>query len=218
MSKLQWDQTGERFFETGVQQGVLFVRDATGAYPQGVPWNGLISVSDSPEGGEPEPIYADNIKYLNLMSNEELGLSIEAYTYPEEFGPCDGSVDATDGVKLGQQGRKTFGLAYKTLIGNDVDDVDHGYKLHLVYGCLASPSEKSYETVNESPEAMTFSWDVDTTPVPVTDHKPTSKIVIDSRTADVTKLAALEEAIFGAEASEANLPLPDAVITMMTPA
>lgn len=216
MAKLLWDQAGEKTFETGVQQGVLFLRDGTGAYPQGIAWNGLISVSESPEGGEPEAIYANNKKYLELMSAEELGLTIEAYTYPKEFEACDGLSEVATGVQLGQQSRKPFGLAYKTLIGNDVDDTTHGYKLHLVYGGLASPSEKSYETVNDTPEAITFSWDVSTTPIEIDGYKPSAKLTIDSRTADATKLAALEDALFGTEAAESYLPLPDEVITMMT--
>lgn len=216
MAKLLWDQAGEKTFETGVQQGVLYVQGAGGTYPEGVAWNGLISVSESPEGGEPEPIYANNKKYLELMSAEELGLTVEAYTYPKEFEQCDGLSEVADGVMLGQQSRKPFGLAYKTLIGNDAEDTSHGYKLHLVYGGLASPSEKSYETVNDTPEAITFSWDVSTTPIEIEGHKPSAKLTIDSRTADSTKLADLEDMLFGTEMDDASLPLPAEVITMMT--
>lgn len=217
MAKLVWDDAGNKTFEAGVEQGVLYVRDNSGAYPTGVAWNGLISVSESPTGGEPQPSYADNIKYLNLMSTEEFEATIEAYTYPVEFEECDGSAEGTAGVKLGQQGRSTFGLAYKTFIGNDTEDLDHGYKLHLVYGCLAGPSEKSYETINDSPEAITFSWDITTTPEQVTGFKPTSVITIDSRTANETDLATLEDSLFGTEAGDdASLPLPDEVISIMS--
>ena len=215
MSKLVWDQTGERLFETGVKNGVLYVQDA-GTYPLGVAWNGLTAVTESPSGAEPTPLYADDIKYLNLMSNEELGGTIEAYTYPEEFAECDGSASLADGVYIGQQTRKTFGLAYKTTLGNDVSGNDYGYKLHLIYGCLASPSEKAYATINDSPEAITFSWEFSTTPVAVEGKKPTACITIDSTKADPTKLAALEEILFGTESGDARLPLPDEVATLMT--
>jgi len=216
MSKLLWDSVGERLYETGVQQGVLYVRDDTGAYPMGVPWNGLIGVTESPSGGEPTPSYANNIKYLNLMSAEEFGASIEAFTYPEEFEECDGSAEGAPGVSLGQQGRTTFGLAYKTLLGNDVDNEEYGYKLHLVYGALAAPSEKSYQTINDSPEAITFSWEVTTTPVNVEGMKPTAVVTLDSTKVNALDLATLEDMLFGAEASEASLPLPDEVITIMS--
>lgn len=215
MAILQWDDTGNKIFEAGVQQGVLFVKDSAGAYPLGVPWNGLISVSENPTGGEPNPSYADNIKYLNLISMEEFGATVEAYTYPDEFAQCDGSAEGETGVMLGQQGRKTFGLAYKTFVGNDVDDLEHGYKLHLVYGCLASPSEKAYSTINESPEAITFSWEVTTTAEQVAGFKPTSIITIDSRKANATDLATLEDELFGTAVIDANLPLPDEVLTIM---
>lgn len=215
MAKLKWDQTGERLYETGVKNCVLYVQD-NGVYPEGVAWNGITNISESPSGGEPSPLYADDIKYLNLMSNEELGGSIEAYTYPEEFGQCDGSDTLADGVYIGQQPRKSFGLAYKTTLGNDVQNNEYGYKLHLIYGCLATPSEKAYATINDSPEAITMSWEFSTTPVNVDGKKPTASIIIDSTKADPTKLAALEEILFGGDSTEARLPLPDEVATLMT--
>lgn len=218
MSKLTWDATGERLYETGVKNGVLYVMGAEGAYGTGVAWNGLTAVTESPSGAEPTPLYADDIKYLNLMSNEEFGATIEAYTYPEEFGECDGSASLAKGVSLGQQARKTFGLCYRTTIGNDVEGNDHGYKLHLIYGLLASPSEKAYATINDSPEAITFSWEVSSTPVSVSGFKPTSCITIDSTKADPTCLAALEVMLYGDTSSEPSLPLPDVVKTTMTPA
>lgn len=215
MSKLVWDQTGEKLYETGVNQGVLYVRGSDGNYTNGVAWNGLTAVTESPSGAEPTPIYADNIKYLNLMSTEEFGATVEAYTYPDEFAECDGSAEIAKGVLIGQQTRKTFGLCYKTIIGNDVDSDKHGYKLHFIYGALASPSEKSYATVNDSPEAITFSWELTTTPIEVEGYKPTASLVIDSTKADATKLKALEDIIYGAEAVEARLPLPAEIITLM---
>lgn len=220
---ITWDAIGERFYETGVDHGVLYVMDANGAYPKGVPWNGLTGVTESPSGAEATPLYADNIKYLNLVSAEELGITIEAYTFPAEFEECDGSVedDAAIGVKLGQQARKQFGLAYRTLLGNDVAGQSLGYKLHLVYGCLASPSEKPYQTVNDSPEAINFSWEVSTTPVAVTGYRPVSLVTIDSTKADADKLAALEVILYGATGTpnvEGRLPLPAEIITLMTPA
>lgn len=215
MSKLIWDQTGERFYETGVNQGVLYPQGANGAYPEGVAWNGLTAVTESPSGAEATPLYADNIKYLNLMSAEEFGATIEAYTYPDDFAQCDGSAEIADGVMIGQQSRKTFGLSYKTTLGNDVEGNDHGYKLHIIYGALAAPSEKGYATINDSPEAITFSWAITTTPVSVTGFKPTASIVIDSTKVDKTKLAALEAILYGGEATEARLPLPDEVATLM---
>lgn len=216
MAKLVWDDAGKRLFETGVDHGVLYPMDALGAYPLGVSWNGLISVSEAPSGAESTPLYADNIKYLNLVSAEEFGGTIEAYTYPDEFAACDGSVEAVDGVMLSQQGRAKFGLCYRTLLGNDTEGQEFGYKLHLIYGCQVAPSEKAYQTLNESPEAITFSWELTTTPAPVTGHKPTACIVIDSSKADPTKLAALELVLFGDTAVEPELPSPDEVITMMT--
>lgn len=214
MSKLIWDNTGERYYETGVKNGVLYVQSA-GAYPKGVAWNGLTAVTESPSGAEPTPLYADDIKYLNLMSAEEFGATIEAYTYPDEFMECDGSAALTTGVYIGQQSRKSFGLCYRTTLGNDSVGNDYGYKLHLIYGALAAPSEKAYATINDSPEAITFSWEVSTTPVNVTGHKPTATIVIDSTKVDAEKLAALEAILYGSESEEARLPLPDEIATLM---
>lgn len=216
MSKLVWDQTGERLYETGVKKGVLYVQDSGGTYPKGVVWNGLTTVTESPSGAEATPLYADDIKYLNLMSTEELGGTIEAYTYPDEFAECDGSASIATGVLIGQQPRKTFGMAYTTTLGNDVDSNAHGYKLHLIYGALASPSEKSYSTINDSPEAITFSWEFSTTPVNVAGFKPTANIVIDSTKATPEKLAALEKILYGDAQVEARLPLPDEVANIMT--
>ena len=211
---LAWDQTGERYYETGVDRGVLFLLDANGAYSNGVAWNGLTTVSENPTGGEPTALYADNIKYLNLMSAEEYEGSIEAYTYPDEFTECDGSAAIADGVYVGQQTRKTFGLAYRTKIGNDVAGQDLGYKIHLIYGCLASPSEKSYETINDDPDAIQFSWDITTTPVSVSGVKTTATVVIDSTKVDADDLAAFEAVIYGTGGTSGtapSLPLPDAV-------
>lgn len=210
MSKLVWDNTGDRLYETGVSKGVLYI-PTEGVYSKGVAWNGLTAVTESPSGAEATPLYADDIKYLNLMSNEEFGCTIEAYTYPDEFAECDGSASLTAGVYIGQQARKTFGFCYRTVLGNDTESNDHGYKLHLVYGCLAAPSEKSYATINDSPEAITFSWEVSTTPVNVTGHKPTACITIDSTKADPTKLASLEAKLYGDTSSEPMLPLPDEI-------
>lgn len=217
MSKLVWDETGKRFYETGVKQGVLYPQATGGTYPKGVAWNGLTSVSESPEGAEPEPLYADDIKYLNLMSVEEFKATIEAYTYPDEFAECDGSASIADGVTVGQQKRKPFGLCYRTTIGNDVDGNSHGYKLHLVYGALAAPSEKNFETINDSPEAATFSWELSTTPVAIAKDgfQPTASITIDSTKADKTKLKALEDILYGTTDIEPRLPLPDEVATLM---
>jgi hypothetical protein len=214
MSKIIWDQTGERLYETGVDHGVLYVME-NGEYPKGVAWNGLTAVTESPSGAEATPLYADNIKYLNLMSAEEFGATIEAYTYPDEFMACDGSASVATGVYIGQQARKTFGLAYRTVVGNDVDNNAHGYKLHLIYGALAAPSEKGYSSINDSPEAITFSWEVSTTPVNVTGFKPTATVVIDSTKVDAEKLAALEAVLFGSESEDARLPLPDEIVTLI---
>lgn len=214
MSKLVWDQVGERYYETGVKYGVLYVQEA-GAYPKGVAWNGLTAVTESPSGAEATPLYADDIKYLNLMSNEEFGATIEAYTYPDEFAQCDGSAAIATGVMIGQQTRKTFGLCYRTTVGNDADGNDYGYKLHLIYGALAAPSEKAYASINDSPEAITFSWEVSTTPVNVEGYKPTASVTIDSTKVDKEKLAALEAVLYGSESEEARLPLPDEIITLM---
>lgn len=211
MSKLVWDKTGERLYETGVKQGVLYPQAAGGTYPKGVAWNGLTNITESPSGAEATPLYADDIKYLNLISTEELGGTIEAYTYPDEFAECDGSAALADGVYVGQQPRKTFGLSYRTTLGNDVDNNNYGYKLHLVYGALATPSEKAYSTINDSPEAITFSWEFNTTPVNVTGFKPTANITIDSTKVDAEKLAALEKILYGDGETEAHLPLPDEV-------
>ena len=221
MSKLVWDKTGERLYESGVKQGVLYPMDANGAYPKGVAWNGLTNVTESPSGAEATALYADDIKYLNLMSNEEFGGTIEAYTYPDEFAECDGSASIATGVYIGQQARKTFGFCYRTTIGNDVESNAHGYKLHLVYGALASPSEKAYATINDSPEAITFSWEFSTTPVNVTGFKPTACLTIDSTKVDAEKLAALEKILYGDDADDtavARLPLPDEVAQVMAAA
>jgi len=215
MSKLTWDASGERLYETGVKQGVLYVMGSNG-YGNGVAWNGLTAITESPSGAESTPLYADDIKYLDLRSTEEFGATIEAYTYPDEFAACDGSASLADGVSIGQQARKMFGLCYRTTVGNDTDGTDHGYKLHLIYGATASPSEKAYETINDSPEAITFSWEITTTPVSVTGFKPTASITIDSTKADPTCLAALEAKLYGGENSEPTLPLPDEVKTLMT--
>ena len=219
MAKLVWDKTGERFYETGVKNGVLYVYDtAKKAYGPGVAWNGLTTVTESPSGAEATALYADDIKYLNLLSTEEFGATIEAYTYPDEFAECDGSVSLSDGVFIGQQKRKTFGMAYKTTLGNDTVGNDYGYKLHIIYGALAAPSEKAYATINDSPEAITFSWEITTTPVEVTNHKPTASIVIDAKKADPTKLAALEKKLFGDTDTEPTLPLPDEIATLFSTA
>ena len=216
MSKIVWDQTGERLYETGVKQGVLYVQDSGGTYPKGVAWNGLTAVTESPSGAEATPLYADDVKYLNLISTEELGGTIEAYTYPDEFAECDGSASIATGVYIGQQSRKTFGMCYTTTVGNDVDSNAHGYKLHLIYGALASPSEKAYSTINDSPEAITFSWEFSTTPVNVTGFKPTANIVIDSTKATPEKLAALEKILYGDTEVEPRLPLPNEVAQVMS--
>ena len=214
-SPLVWDQTGEKFYETGVKNGVLYVQHTDGTYPKGVAWNGLTAVTESPSGAEKTPLYADDTKYLNLMSAEEFGATIEAYTYPDEFAQCDGSAEIAEGVTIGQQARKSFGMAYKTTIGNDVSNNDYGYKLHIIYGALASPSEKGYSTINDSPEAITFSWEVTTTPVNVTGKKPTASLVIDSTKANPEKLTALEKILFGSTEAAARLPLPDEIATLM---
>lgn len=215
MAKLVWDNTGDRLYETGVKNGVLYPVGEGGTYPKGVAWNGLTAVTESPSGAEATALYADDIKYLNLLSTEEFGATIEAYTYPEEFAQCDGSASIAKGVSIGQQARKTFGLSYKTTLGNDVDGNDYGYKLHLIYGALAAPSEKSYATINDSPEAITFSWEITTTPVNVTGFKPTASITIDSTKANSEKLAALEKILYGDTETEARLPLPDEIAELM---
>src|SRR5436190_11818470 len=215
MTALAWDQVGERLYETGVDHGVLYIPDGSGAYNDGFAWNGLTTVTESPSGAEANPQFADNIKYLNLLSAEEFGATIEAFTYPDEFAQCDGTAKPAPGVSVGQQARKQFGLSYRSRLGNDVDGTDHGYKLHLVYGAQASPSEKAYATINDSPEAIAFSWDVTTSPVQVTGLKPTSLIVIDSTEVDPADLAALEAELYGDAGSDARLPLPDEVITLV---
>ena len=217
MAKLVWDQTGERYYETGVKMGVLYPQTA-GTYPLGVAWSGLTAVTESPSGAEASPFYADDIKYLNLMSNEEFGGTIEAYMYPDEFAECDGSAELTKGVMLGQQKRNAFGLCYRTVLGNDTENNEHGYKLHLIYGAQASPSEMAYASINDSPEPITMSWEFTTTPVEVTGHKPTACITIDSTKADPTKLKELEDILYGTESDEPRLPLPDEVKTLMSAA
>lgn len=214
MAKIEWDLTGDRLYETGVKNGVLYVQN-NGTYAAGVPWNGLTAVTESPSGAEATPLYADNIKYLNLMSAEEFGCTVEAYTYPDEFAQCDGSAALVEGVHIGQQARKPFGLCYRTELGNDADGIDHGYKLHLIYGCLAAPSEKAYATINDSPEAITFSWEVSTTPVNVAGFKPTATVVIDSTKVDAAKLKALEDKLYGTETEEPTLLLPDEIANLM---
>jgi hypothetical protein len=217
MTKLVWDQVGDRVYETGVDHGVLFPMASDGSYETGVPWNGLSAVTEKPSGAEPSPIYADNIKYLNLMSAEEFNASIEAYTYPDEFALCDGSAQPTPGVYVGQQTRKKFGLVYRTLIGNDVQGQDLGYKLHIVYGAQASPSEKGYNTVNDSPEAIAFSWELTTTPVEIAGYKPSACIIVDSTLVAATELAALEDLLFGDDAAGlSQLPDPATVISTLT--
>ncbi|MCD8090083.1 MAG: hypothetical protein LUD81_05580 [Clostridiales bacterium] len=216
MSKLVWDKTGERFYETGTKKGVLYPTDDDGNYKTGVAWNGLTGVTESPEGAEPTALYADDIKYLNLLSTEEFKATVEAYTYPDEFAECDGSAEIATGVTIGQQKRKTFGMAYTTTLGNDVEADDYGYKIHLIYGALASPTDKSYQTINDTPEAITFSWELSTTPVEVSDdYKPTATIVIDSTKTAAAKLAALEEILYGSAAAEPRLPLPSEIIELM---
>ena len=215
MSKIEWDKTGERFYETGVDRGVHYSQLADGSFGNGVAWNGLSSVSENPDGGEPSPVYADNIPYLNLVSAEKMNLTIEAYTYPDAFAECDGSAEIADGVTIGQQTRKPFGLCYRSLLGNDTKSNDYGYKLHLAYNCLAQPTEKGYETVDDDVEAITSSWEVSTTPVNVTGFKPTATLTVDSTKCTAEKLAALEEILYGKENVEPRLPFPDEVMTLM---
>lgn len=216
MAKIEWDKTGERYYETGVKNGVLYVKTA-GAYGNGVAWNGLTAVTESPSGAEATPLYADDIKYLNLLSNEEFGATIEAYTYPEEFAACDGSAALAKGVMIGQQKRSTFGLCYRTALGNDEDGVDHGYKLHIIYNCLAAPSERAYTSINDSPEAITFSWEVTTTPEMVSGEglKPTSCVTIDSTKVDEGVMAKLEAKLYGTETEEPTLPTPDEIVALL---
>lgn len=218
---IQWDEATKRFYETGVNHAVLYpMNTINGTYPIGTAWNGVTAITESPSGAESNPLYADNIKYLNLISVEEFGATIEAYTYPDEFAECDGSKEPLSGLSFGQQGRKPFGLSYRTMLGNDAVGVDYGYKLHLIYGCQAAPSEKGYATINESPEAITFSWEITTTPVAVAGYKPVSSITIDSKKVDPAKLAALEAILYGVTGTpdvDGRLPLPDEVITLLTP-
>lgn len=211
MAKIVWDEVGSRLFETGVKNGVLYVQNDMGGYDTGVAWNGLTAVTESPSGAEETPLYADDIKYVVFYSAEEFGATIEAYTYPEEFEQCDGSAALADGVAIGQQARKSFGMVYKTSVGNDVKGQDFGYKLHIIYGAKAAPSEKAYTTINDSPEAITFSWEISTTPVNVTGFKPTASVTIDSTRCDAGKLAELEGKLFGTESEEATLLLPDEI-------
>ena len=212
--KLVWDDTGNRLYETGVEKGVLYPKQSDGSYDGGVAWNGLVSVSESPSGAEATPLYADNVKYLNLMSTEEFGATIEAFTYPAEFEACDGSANIGVGVAIGQQTRSIFGLSYKTKLGNDVDGNDHGYKLHLIYGALAAPSAKAYETINETPEAITFSWEISTTPVEVEGFKPTATVVINSTKVDADKLATLEDILYGTADVDPRMPLPNELLAL----
>lgn len=218
MSKIVWDQSGQKLYETGVKNGVLYIQNNSGAYPIGVPWNGLVSVTESPSGAEASPLYADDAKYLNLVSAEEFGATLEAYTYPEEFSECDGSAEIANGIMIGQQARKTFGLVYKTTLGNDISLNDYGYKLHIIYGALAAPSEKGYQTINDSPEAITFSWELSTTPVVVTGKKPTASVTIDSTKVDPILLAAFEDILFGTVGGDPYLPLPDEIATFFASA
>lgn len=215
MSKLVWDQSGKRLYETGVDHGVLYPIQTGGVYSKGVAWNGLTAVTESPSGADVNDIYADNMKYLGLVGAEKFGATVEAYTYPDEFAECDGSVELVKGAIIGQQNRKVFGMVYRTVIGNDVDGNEHGYKLHLIYGATAAPSEKAYNTINEDPEAITFSWELSTTPVNVTGHKPTASLTIDSTKADPTKLAELEKILFGDTETEPRLPLPDEIAQLL---
>lgn len=217
MPKLVWDADGQRLYETGTRMGVVYPQAADGTYPKGVAWNGLTAVSESPSGAESNPLYADDIKYLDLRSKEEFSATVEAYTYPDEFALCDGTAELTPGVTIGQQPRKPFGLCYRTVLGNDTQKENYGYKLHLVYGCTASPSEKSYQTISDSPEAITFSWEMTTTPVKVAGFEPTATLTIDSTKVDETKLKTLEAILYGtdgegsSEGTVARLPLPDEV-------
>lgn len=216
MAQITWDGTGERLFETGIDHGVLYTRDATGAYSTGVAWNGLVTVTESPSGAEPNAQYADNMKYLNLVSAEEFGATIEAFTYPEEFAECDGTATPSSGLYIGQQPRKVFGMSYRTLVGNDVEGQEFGYKLHLIYGALAAPSEKAYATVNDSPEAITFSWEVTTTPVQVSGLKPTAQLTLDSTQVEPAGLESLEALLYGSGAEGPKLPLPDEVVALFS--
>lgn len=215
MAKLVWNEAGKRLYETGVDRGVLYVSDGSGGYQKGVVWNGLVSVNESPSGAEATPLYAGNVKYVELMSNEEFGASIEAYTYPEEFEQCDGSAELANGITIGQQPRKSFGLCYRTKIGNDTAGDEHGYKIHLIYGAKAAPTEKSYTTINDSPEAITFSWEITTTPIEVAGHKPTATLTIDSTKVTPTALTAIETKLYGDTTGEATLPTPAEILALI---
>ena len=219
MSKLVWDKTGERRYETGVNKGVLYIPDTNGVYNTGIAWNGLTTISESPSGAEATPLYADNIKYLNLISAEEFGATIEAYTYPEEFTQFDGVASPSVGVYVGQQARKAFGMSYQTRVGNDTMGSDLGYKIHMIYGAQAAPSEKAYATINDTPEAITFSWELTTTPLDVGDNlKPTAQLTIDSTKVDPAALATLEAALYGSPSTSPRLPLPVEVLGMFSAA
>lgn len=215
MARLIWDEVGQRFFETGVKNGVLYVQDNDGSYKNGVVWNGLTAVTESPSGAEETPLYADDVKYLTLRSAEEFGATVEAYTYPEEFEQCDGSASIAAGVTIGQQARRAFGLCYRTSVGNDIQGQNYSYKLHLIYGCTVAPSEKSYSTINDNPEAITFSWELSTVPVPVDGFSPTASLVIDASKVDEGKMQLLEDALFGDESNEAKLLLPNEIMEML---
>ena len=215
MARLIWDEVGQRFFETGVKNGVLYVQDNDGSYKNGVVWNGLTAVTESPSGAEETPLYADDVKYLTLRSAEEFGATVEAYTYPEEFEQCDGSASIADGVTIGQQARRAFGLCYRTSVGNDIQGQNFSYKLHLIYGCTVAPSEKSYSTINDNPEAITFSWELSTVPVPVDGFSPTASLVIDASKVDEGKMQQLEDALFGDESNEAKLLLPNEIMELL---
>ena len=212
--KITWDKSGERYYETGAKRGVLYVMDK-GAYGNGVAWNGLTAVTESPSGAEASPMYADDIKYLNLYSAEEFAATVEAYTYPDEFAECDGSAEIAPGVTIGQQKRKTFGMCYTTVLGNDTDGNDYGYKIHIIYGANAAPSEKAYATINDSPEAITFSWELSTTPVEVAGHKPTASLTIDSTKTTPEKMKAIEDILYGTESQEPRLPLPSEIAEVL---
>ena len=218
MAKLSWDKTGERFYETGTKKGVLYLMDETGAYSNGVAWDGLTAVTESPSGAEATALFADDIKYLSLISAEDFAATIEAYQSPKEFDECDGSAEIAPGVTIGQQKRKTFGFSFQTIVGNDSAGNDLGYKIHLIYGATAAPSERAYTTVNDSPEAMTLSWELTTTPVSVTGFKPTAHVEIDSTKIDASKLAALEAILYGSDSEEARLPLPDEIVELVVAA
>lgn len=219
MTRIQWDQTGEKLYETGVSNGVIYPQSSNGTYPAGVGWNGLTNVSEKPTGAEATALWADNIKYLNLLSKEEFEGSIEAFMYPDEFAECNGEKELVVGMKIGQQPRKPFGFCYRTILGNDTELEDHGYKIHIVYGATVSPSERAYETVNDSPSAITFSWDFKTVPVDVTGAKPTASVEINSTdfTGDnASKLTALENVLYGSADADPRLPLPDEIKTILT--